>query len=62
MSPTRWTAQTAAIDAILKDYEVLLETLKEVHATTRDEYGLKAGKAGGLLHALEKFSTFLGSD
>ena len=56
LCPTRWTARTAAIDAILKDYEVLLETL-EVHATTRDEYGLKAG---GLLQALEKFSTFFG--
>ena len=59
LSPTRWTARTAAIDAILKDYEVLLETLEEVHATTRDKYGLKAG---GLLQALEKFSTFLASD
>ena len=54
LSQTRWTAQTAAI---LKDYEVLLETLEEVHATTRDEYGLKAG---GLLQSLEKSSTLFG--
>ena len=51
LSQTRWTARTAAIEAILKDYEVLLETLEEVHANTRDEYGLKAG---GLLQSLEK--------
>ena len=56
LSQTRWTARTAAIEAILKDYEVLLETL-EVHANTRDEYGLKAG---GLLQSLEKFSTLFG--
>jgi hypothetical protein len=54
LSATRWTARTAAIDAILKHYKVLLE---EIHATTRDEYGLKAG---GLLQALEKFSTLFG--
>lgn len=57
LSQTRWTARTAAIEAILKDYEVLLETLEEIHANTRDEYGLKAG---GLLQSLEKFSTLFG--
>ena len=57
LSQTRWTARTAAIEAILKDYEVLLETLEEIHATTRDEYGLKAG---GLFQSLEKFSTLCG--
>ena len=51
------TARTAAIDAILKDYTVLMETLEEVHATTHDEYGLKAN---GCLHSLEKFGTFFG--
>ena len=57
LCPTRWTARTAAIDAILKDYSLLLETLEEVHATTHDEYGLKAG---GLMQSLEKFSTVFG--
>lgn len=57
LSTTRWTARTAAIDAILKDYTVLVETLEEVHATTHDEYGLKAS---GCLHSLEKFSTLFG--
>ena len=37
LSQTRWTARTAAIEAILKDYEVLLETLEEIHAITHDE-------------------------
>ena len=50
---TRWTARTSAIDAVLK----LMETMSEVNATTRDEYGLKAG---GILAALEKFSTLFG--
>lgn len=54
---TRWTARTSAIDAVLKDYPILMETMSEVNATTRDEYGLKAG---GILAALEKFSTLFG--
>ena len=37
------TARTAAIDAIVKYYDLLLEILEEIHATTKDEYGLKAG-------------------
>ena len=45
---TRWTALLAAIEAILEDYEVLLE---EVHVTIRDEYGLKGG---GLLIAVSR--------
>ena len=54
---TRWTARTSAIDAVLKDYSILMETMSEVNATTRDEYGLKAGR---ILAALEKFSTLFG--
>ena len=57
LSTTRWTARTAAIDAILKDYSVLMETMEEIHATTHDEYGLKAS---GCLHSLEKFNTLFG--
>ncbi len=57
LCPTRWTARTAAIDAILKDYTLLMETLEEVHATTDDEYGLKAA---GYLQSLEKFTTLFG--
>ena len=57
LCPTRWTARTAAIDAILKDYGVLLEVLEEIHATTTDEYGTKAS---GLLQLLEKLNTLFG--
>lgn len=57
LCPTRWTARTGAIGAVLTDYSVLMETLDEVHQTTRDEYGLRAA---GLLVALEKFSTLFG--
>ena len=39
------------------DYSILIETMSEVNATTRDEYRLKAGV---ILVALEKFSTLFG--
>ena len=55
--PTRWTARTVAINAILKDYNILLEVLEEIHMTTPDEYGTKAS---GLLHLLEKCNTLFG--
>lgn len=54
LCPTRWTARTAAIHAILTDYNLLIETLEEIHQSTRDEYGMKAA---GLQQALEKFNT-----
>ena len=47
----------AAIDTIIKDYVLLMETLEEIHTTTRDEYGLKAS---GYLQSLEKFYTLFG--
>ena len=34
-----------------------MDTLEEIHTTTRDEYGLKAG---GSLQSLEKFNTLFG--
>ena len=36
---------------------MLLESLEEIHATTKDEYGLKDG---GLLQFLEKINTLFG--
>lgn len=57
LCPTRWTARTGTIQAILQDYTVLIDTLDEIHQTTRDEYGLKAA---GLLSTMEKFSTLFG--
>jgi len=55
LCPTRWTARIGAIDAILEDYDLLLETLEEVHQSTHDKYGMKAG---GLQESLEKFNSF----
>ena len=57
LCPTRWTVRTGAIDAILKDYAVLMDTMEEVYRTTHDEHGLKAN---GVLAALEKFQTLFG--
>lgn len=57
LCPTRWTVRPAAVDAVIKDYTVLMETLEEIHATTCDEYGLKAG---GFLQSLEMFNTLVG--
>ena len=54
---TRWTVRTGAIDAVLKDYAVVMDTMEEVNRTTRDEHGLKAG---GVLAALQKFETLFG--
>ena len=54
---TRWTARTGAIDAILKDYKVLTDTLEEIYETTKDDYGLKAN---GFLQSLEKCDTIFG--
>ena len=45
---------TAAINAIVKDYNLLLEISEEIYT---DKYGLKAT---GLLQSLEKFNTLFG--
>ena len=57
LSITRWTARTSAIEAVIKDYSILMEMMAEFNSTTHDEYGLKAG---GIVSALEKFSTLFG--
>ena len=49
MCPTRWTARLAAINAVLKDYTVLID---QSYYKDWDEYGLKAG---GLLNSLQTF-------
>jgi hypothetical protein len=56
LCPTRWTAQTAAIEAVLKDYSILIDAMQEIQDSTRDEYGLKANG----MTALEKFDTLFG--
>ena len=57
LCPTRWTVRTAALSAVIRDYTILMETLEEIHATTRDEYGLKAA---GFLQSMETFNTLFG--
>ena len=55
LCPTRWTARTAAFEAVIKHYNVIIGTMEDININTHDEYGLKAG---GILSALEKFETF----
>ena len=52
---TRWTVRTKALDAIIKNYKLLIPALLEIHNTGRDEYALKAG---GFLQSLDKYSTY----
>ena len=54
LCPTRWTVRTGVIDAVIVNYSVLLETMKEIAETTKDEYGLKANE---IFAALGKFHT-----
>ena len=57
LCPTRWTVRTEALNAVIKQYPVIMETMDEVNRTTHDDYGLKAG---GVLSSLEKFETLFG--
>ena len=57
LCPTRWTVRTEAIDAVIKQYALIMETMEDVNLTTHDEYGLKAG---GILATLEKFDCLFG--
>ena len=43
------------IDTAIKQYTVIIETQDEVHSTTKDTYGLKAG---GIVTALERLACF----
>ena len=57
LCPTRWTVRTEALNAVIKQYSVIMETMEEVNRSTHDDYGLKAG---GVLSSLEKFETLFG--
>ena len=57
LCPTRWTVRTSAIDAILKNYQALLEALETINAESYDDYGRRAG---GILSMLQHFDTFFG--
>ena len=45
------------MDSVIKNYSVIIDTMEEVHRTTRDDYGLRAN---GILAALEKFEIYFG--
>ena len=51
--PTRWSARTKAINAVLTNYHLLQERL-EIIKEGKDEYALKAT---GYLNSMDKFST-----
>ena len=36
--PTRWTVKTKAIDAVLRNYATLMETLETISSECRDDY------------------------
>ena len=55
--PHEVDCKTEALNAVISQYEVIMVTMEEVHATTRDDYGLKAC---GILASLEKFETLFG--
>ena len=57
LSPISWTVSTAALESILDQYYILMDTMLEVNTTTRDECGMKAG---GVLNSLEKLATLFG--
>ena len=56
LCPTRWTVRTKAIEAVLANYQLLLDAL-EVIQQGRDEYAMKAN---GFLNSMQKFSTYFG--
>ena len=54
---TQWTARHVAIEAVLKDYAILMETVDEINLSTHDEYRMKAG---GILASMQRFQTYFG--
>ena len=57
LCPTRWTVHTAALDAIIKNYEVICSELEQV---SKDSCGEPSRETSGLLALMEKFSTHYG--
>ena len=57
LCPPRWTVRTAAIDAVLRNYPVLLEALETISNEAHDIYGRWAN---GILAQLQHFDTFFG--
>lgn len=57
LCPTRWTVRTGAIDAILKNYSILQETMIEINKHQRDDNGIAAG---GIASLMDNFQTLWG--
>ncbi|XP_028419289.1 zinc finger MYM-type protein 1-like [Dendronephthya gigantea] len=56
LCPTRWTVRTGAINAILKNYEIICNELEQV---SKDS-GPSASNASGYVALMERFQTFFG--
>ena len=57
LKPLCWTVRTGAINSVLINYQVVCDALCKISEEGRDEYAMKAG---GILHAMEKFCTSFG--
>ena len=57
LCPTRWTVKTEALNAVLKNYAVIIQALEQISDETYDDY---SRRANGLLSQLERFDTFIG--
>ena len=57
LCPTRWTVRTGAVDAILKNYDAMVNALDIISDQCHDDYGKQAS---GLLAQLEKFNVYFG--
>ena len=57
LCPTRWTMRAASMDSVIKNYSAIIDTMEEVHHTTRNDYALRAY---GVMVAMEKFEVYFG--
>lgn len=57
LCPTRWTVRTGAIDAIIKNYDVIRQELEQISDGTCGE---ASSRALGLLSLMDKFASFFG--
>ena len=57
LCPTRWTVHTAALDAVIKNYEVICSELEQV---SKDSCGEPSRETLGLLALMEKFQPIMG--
>ena len=57
LCPTRWTVRTGAINAVLNNYDAIIQALDQISGESHDDYGRRAN---GLLSFMEKFVTYFG--